>query len=92
MGDEFTYQFCNQISQVCGNLTTIPETETLVLDSNGFCNLVSKSNLIVTTLSSDLQISPESVMEQAQNFFRGKTVIVQVGGVQGAVYKVGSYI
>ena len=92
LGDEFTYQFCDQISQLCGTFRVMPETKTLVLDYEGFCKLVSKSDIIVSTLSSDLEITKESAMEQAQNFFRDKNVIVQAGGVQGALYKVGSYL
>lgn len=92
LGDEFTYQFCDQISQLCGTFRVMPETKTIVLDYNGFCNLVSKSDLIVNTLSSDLEITRESAMKQAQNFFSDKNVIVQSGGVQGTLYKVGSYL
>jgi len=63
-----------------------------VLDYNGFCKLVSKSNVILNTISSDLEIIKVSAMEQAQKFFKNKSIIVQASGVQGAVYKVGSYI
>ena len=38
LGDEFSYQFCDQISQLCGSFQVIPETQTLVLDYNGFCS------------------------------------------------------
>lgn len=31
-------------------------------------------------------------MEQPQNFFKDKTVIVQAGGLQGAIYKTGSFL
>ncbi len=92
LGDEFTYQFCDQISQLCGAFRVIPETKTLVLDYDGFCSLVSKSDIIVSTLSSDLGITKESAMEQAQNFFSDKNVIVQAGGAQGTLYRVGSYL
>ena len=92
LGDEFTYQFCDQISQLCGTFRVMPDTKTLVLDYDGFCNLVSKSDIIVSTLSSDLEITKESAMEQAQNFFRDKNVVVQAGGAQGTLYKVGSYL
>jgi hypothetical protein len=91
LGDEFTYQFCDQISQLCGSFRVMPETKTLVLDYDGFCKFVSKSDIIVSTLSSDLEITKESAMEQAKNFFRDKNVIVQAGGAQGTLYKVGSY-
>ena len=92
LGDEFTYQFCDEISQFCGTFRIIPETKTLVLDYDGFCRLVSKSDIIVNTLSSDLGITKQSAMEQAQNFFLDRNVIVQAGGVQGTIYKVGSYL
>lgn len=36
IGDEFTYQFCNQITKVCGRFRSSPETQTLVLDFDGF--------------------------------------------------------
>ena len=92
LGDEFTYQFCDQISQLCGTFRVIPETKTLVLDYDGFCNLVSKSDIIFSTLSSDLEIAKESVMEQAKNFFCDKNLIVQARSVQGTLYKMGSYL
>lgn len=92
LGDEFSYQFCNQISQLCESFQVIPETQTLVLDYNGFCNLVSKSDVIFSTISSDLGVTKVSAMKQAQKFFQDKNIVVQAGGVQGAAYKVGSYL
>ena len=92
LGDEFNYQFCDQISQLCGNFQIIPETQTLVLDFNGFCRLVSKSDVIISNISSDLGVTKLSVMEQAQKFFQEKNIVVQAGGVHGTVYKVGSYL
>lgn len=92
LGDEFSYQFCDQISQLCGSFQVIPETQTLVLDYNGFCNLVSKSDVILSTISSDLGVTKVSAMEQAQKFFQDKNIVVQAGGVQGGVYKIGSYL
>ena len=92
LGDEFSYKFCDQISQLCGSFQVIPETQTLVLDYNGFCSLVSKSDVILSTISSDLGVTKVSAMEQAQKFFQDKNVVVQAGGVQGVVYKAGSYL
>ena len=94
IGDEFSYQFCDQIAQICGTLRSIPETQTLVLDYDGFCRLVSNSDVIINinTLASELEITQQSAMQQAQEFFNNKNVIVQAGGVQGAIYKVGSYL
>ena len=92
LGDEFTYRFCDQISKVCGVFRSIPETQTLVLDYDGFCRLVSQSDVIIQTLSSDLEITKQSAIEQAQLFFSDKNVIVQAEGIQGVVYKVGSYM
>ena len=92
LGDEFSYNFCDQISQLCGRFEVMPETQTIVLDYNGFCSVVSKSDVILSTISSDLGVTKASVIEQAQKFFQDKNVVVQAAGVQGAVYKVGSYV
>lgn len=92
LSDEFTYKFCDQISQLCGSFRVMPDTKTLVLDYNGFCNLVSQSDIIISSLSSNLEITKESTMQKAQNFFSDKNVIVQAEGVQGNLYKVGSYL
>jgi hypothetical protein len=92
LGDEFTYQFCDQISQICGTFHSLPETQTLVLDYDGFCRLVSNSDRIISTLASELEITKQSAMQQAQQFFSNKNVVVQPGGVQGTIYKVGSYL
>ncbi len=54
LGDDFSSQFCNQISQLCGTFHLIPETHTIVLDSNDFCRLVSELDMIISNLSSDL--------------------------------------
>ena len=59
----------------------MPRTQTIVLDYNGFCSFVSKSGIIISNLSSDLGVSKASALEQAQNFFHNKNVIVQAGGV-----------
>jgi len=91
-GDEFTYQFCDQIAKICGTLHSIPETQTLVLDYDGFCRLVSNSDVIINTLASELEITQQSAMQQAQEFFKNKNVVVQASGVQGTIYKVGSYL
>jgi hypothetical protein len=92
LGDEFTYQFCDQISQICGTFRVIPETQTLVLDYNGFCKLAAQSDMIIDTISSNLVISRESAMQRAHNFFSDKNVIVQAGGTQGTLYKFGSFL
>lgn len=92
LGDEFTYQFCDQISKVCGTFRVIPDTQTLLFDYNGFCQLASESSLILDTVSYNLGISKDEAIEQAQNFFNSRNVIVQAGGLQGALYKVGSYV
>ena len=90
--DEFTYQFCDQITQICGKFRDIPETGTLVLDYDGFCRLVSNSDVIIHTLASEFEITQQSAMIQVQEFFKEKNVIVQADGVQGTIYKVGSYL
>jgi uncharacterized membrane protein (UPF0136 family) len=92
LGDEFAYEFCDQISKVCGKFRVIPETQALVLDYNGFCQLASDSHLIMESLSYKLGITKDDAMQQAQDFFKNKNVIVQASGVQGALYKVGSYL
>ena len=92
LGDEFSYVFCDQISKLCGNFQVIPGSQTIVLDYNGFCKLVSESDVILSTISSDLGVTKVSAMEQAAKFFQDKNIVVQAGGVQGAVYKVGSYL
>ena len=92
LGDEFTYKFCDQVSQLCGSFRVMPDTKTLVLDYDGFCKLVSQSDTIISNLSSDLVITKKSAMQKAQNFFIDKNVIVQAEGVQGGIYKVGSYL
>jgi hypothetical protein len=92
LGDEFAYEFCNQISQICGTFRVIPETQTLVIDYNAFCQLASKSDIIFDTVSYNLAITKDEAMQQAQKFFNNKNVIVQAGGVQGTLYSVGSYI
>ena len=92
LGDEFSYKFCDQISQICGSFQVIPETQTLVLDYNEFCRLVSKSDRIFSIISSDLGVTKVLAMEQAQKFFQDKNVVVQAKGVQGTIYKAGSYL
>ena len=92
LGDDFSYKFCDQISQLCVNFRVIPDTKTLVLDYDGFCQLVSQSDAVISSLSSDLVIPKELAMQKAQNFFSDKNIIVQAEGVQGNIYKVGSYL
>lgn len=91
-GDEFTFQFCDQISQICGTFRTIPEKQTLVLDYNGFCSLVSNSDVIISNIASELGITKDSAIEQAKQFFAKKNVVVQPTGVQGIIYKAGAYL
>lgn len=76
LGDEFSYQFCDQISQLCGSFQVIPEIQTLVLDFDGFCSFVSKSDVILSTISSDLGMTKVSAMEHAQKFFQDKNIVV----------------
>jgi hypothetical protein len=60
LGDEFTYQFCDKISQICGNFQIIPETQIIVLDYNGFCKIVAEADMIVDSISSNMLISRQS--------------------------------
>jgi hypothetical protein len=92
LGDQFAYEFCDQISQVCATFRVIPETQTLIIDYDGFCQLTSQSSTILDTISYNLAISKDDAMEQAQNFFTDRNIIVQAGGVQGSLYTLGSYI
>lgn len=92
LGDEFSYQFCDQISQLCGSFQVISETQTVVVDYDGFCNLVSKTDVIISTISSNLGVTELLAMKQAEKFFQDKNIVVQAGGVHGAVYKVGLYL
>ena len=92
LGDEFTFKFCDQISQVCGSVHFVAETDTLIMDYSGFCKLVSNSDIIIQNLSSDLLITTESARQQTANFFSEKNILVQAEGVQGTLYKAGSYI
>lgn len=92
LGDEFAYEFCDQITQICKVFRVIPETQTVVLDYDSFCRFASESDLILNNISLDLMITKESAVKQAQSFFKNKNVLVQATGVQGAVYKVGSYV
>lgn len=91
-GDEFSYRFCDEISQLCGSFRSIPETGTLVLDYDSFCRLVSKSDIILNTLAVDLDITPQLALEEVQKFFSDKNVIVEAKGLQGTLDKVGSYL
>lgn len=50
LGDEFSYRFCDKISQVCQRFKIIVGTKTVVLDYDGFCSFVSKSEEILSTV------------------------------------------
>jgi len=86
LGDEFW----DQISQLCGTfhiMYNAPNTNhSIVLDYNGFCNFVSRADIIISNLFSNLG------MEKAQKFFYERNVIVKATGIHGVVYKVGSYL
>ena len=60
----------------------MPETQTLVFNYNDFCQLVSKSDKILSIIFSDLDITNVSAREQAQKLFQDKNIIVQ-GGATG---------
>ena len=63
LGDEFTYKFCDQISKVCGVFHSIPGTKTIVLDYDGFCRLASQSDVIMQSLSCELEITKQSALK-----------------------------
>jgi hypothetical protein len=92
LGDEFTYQFCDQISKLCGSLNVISKTGAIVIDSNEFCQLITKSDIIIQEVSANLLITRESPISRAENFFNTRNVVVQPDGIQGKMYKVGSYL
>jgi len=91
-GDQFKYEFCDQISQVCGKFRYEPKADTYIIDYNGFCKVVSQSENILENISSELSIPNEVAKQYAIDFFNDNTIIVQAGGIQGTVYKVGSYL
>ena len=92
LGDEFTYEFCDQISQVCTTFRNILKTKTVVIDYNEFRTLAMNADMIIDGVSHNLSISKKSAIRQAYNFFETKTVMVQVGGIQGALYQVGAQL
>ena len=63
-----------------------------MLNYNGFCQLISKSDVIINNLSGDLGVTKASVLKQTHKFFNDKNVIVQTGGVHETGYKVGLYL
>jgi len=91
-GEEFFYKICDEISNLYGSFQVIPETQSLILDFDEFCNVISQRELIIDNISSDLSVTRVITIEQAQKFFQDKKIIVQAGGVQGAVYRAGSYL
>jgi hypothetical protein len=92
LGEAFSYEYCDQISKICGTLRLVPETQTLILDYNGFTELVSESSILLDTVAYNLGISKEEAMNQAQLFFENKNIVVQANGIHGALYTLGSYI
>jgi hypothetical protein len=92
LGNEFSYEFCDQISKICGTVRIIPDVDTVIFDYDGFCRLVSESDMILDTVSCRLSITKHEAMNQAQLFFQDKNIIVQASGAQGALYKAGSYL
>lgn len=91
LGDEFNFTFCKEITKVCNDFCIIPENGNILLDYEGFCQFISKSELILDNVATELQITPKSAVEQAKTFFKNRNVIVQATGVQGCVYKLGFY-
>jgi hypothetical protein len=90
LGDQFSYEICDQILQICGTLSVIPQTKTLVMEYKDFCQLAAESDTIFSNISYNLSITKDQTMEEAQRFFRNNKIIVQASGAQGALYKVGS--
>ena len=87
--DTFISEFCGHILQICTNFRVIDETQTVVFDYNGFCQLVDNSDMILDKVSAKLTISKELAMEQAQFFFNTNKIIAQAERV---LYSAGLYL
>lgn len=68
LSDEFSYKFCDQILKVCEAFRSIPEIQTIVLDYDGFCKLVSQSDVIIDSLSYDSEITKKSAIQKSPDF------------------------
>jgi hypothetical protein len=91
---EFTptgYKICNQLTNHCTEIGYLPKTKTIVLTDNSFCQLSQNPQSFIDDVAVALNMDNKQSIREIAKFFEDKTILVQQGGVEGYLYKVGTF-
>lgn len=90
--DPAGFTICTEFMKTCHDANYIPNTRTFILTNDSFCHLVEESQLFITNVSNALNIDEGQAIGQISEFFENKNLLVQQTGLQGYLYKVGTFV
>lgn len=74
------------------DLSYIPETKTFLLTDDSSCKLIQNQNVFVAGVGDQLGVDTTKAVGAIGDFFKDKTVLVQQTGLEGYVYKMGTFV
>jgi len=94
-GSQFSstgYIICNEISKRCNDIGYLPSSRTFVMTDNSFCRLVEGTEEFISDVAMTLNVDESQALTAISDFFSDRAILVQQSGIQGHLYKVGTFI
>lgn len=89
--DPSGYTICTELLNTCNDVSYIPNSHTLVVTDESFCNLIQQTDKFIDNVAVALNVEPNQAVNEISNFFADKTLLVQQTGVQNYLYKAGTF-
>lgn len=86
------FTICDQLVKNCYDLSYIPKSKTFIMSDGSFCRLVDQQQVFLNNVSQVLNVDSTEAGKQIAKFFEDHQILVQPTGVQGAFYKVATYL
>lgn len=85
------YTVCSELTNRCHDISYLPKTKTFIISDNSFSSLVEQSQSFISDVAVALKIDKNQSIKEIANFFEDKTFLVQQRGLQGNIYKIGTF-
>lgn len=85
------YTICNELERQCFDVSYFKESKTFIVSSDSFSTLMDNSDQFIKNVASELQIGPQAAETKIHQFFSDKMILVQQKGIQGALYRLGTF-
>jgi hypothetical protein len=75
----------------CKDVAYFPNSKSFVISTDTFSHLVETNDLFISNVSKALEVDKGQAIKQISDFFVDKPFLVQQTGVQGGLYRLGTF-